>query len=623
MVEKLSGAGAEIVELSLPTFEIALSAYYLIAPAECSANLARFDGIRYGHRAVGATTEELMARTRAEGFGPEVVRRILLGTYALSAGYYDAFYGQAQRVRAAIQEDFGRAYRDVDVLVSPTSPTVAFKAGDRVDDPMAMYLSDICTIPSNLSGHPAISVPIGVDDQTLPDWFSGDGPRPRRTGDVRGGGRSRASRRIRSQTRTRRGGAMKYEPVIGIEVHVELETKSKMFCGCAAEFGSEPNTNICPVCLGLPGALPVPNRQAIEWIMAIGLALNCEVSERSVFHRKNYFYADLPKNYQISQFDVPVCHDGHLDVEVDGASRRIGIERAHMEEDTGKSTHVGDGGRIHAAESTLLDFNRAGVPLVEIVSKPDVRSAAEARAYAQSLRSVVAELGVSDARLEEGSIRFDANVSVRPVGQSEFGTKVEIKNMNSFRSLERAVDYEIERQTRVIDTGGEIVQETRHWDEEADVTQSMRTKEGSSDYRYFTEPDLAPMAMSKEWISEVRSGLPELPAARRRRYVDAGLEPDLAGVLSDSQSGVRTLFDEAVAEGAPAKAAALWLTGEVTAWLRRSDDEMTAIPLDGSALAELVAIVDEGLVSSSAAKDVLEGVLGVKAVPERSPRCGT
>ncbi|MFV1962357.1 MAG: Asp-tRNA(Asn)/Glu-tRNA(Gln) amidotransferase subunit GatB, partial [Acidimicrobiia bacterium] len=325
---------------------------------------------------------------------------------------------------------------------------------------------------------------------------------------------------------------MTWETVIGIEVHVELSTKSKMFCGCAVEFGAQPNTNICPVCLGLPGALPVPNRKAIEWIVAIGLAFNCEVSERSVFHRKNYFYADLPKGYQISQFDIPVCHDGYLDVTVDGETRRIGIERAHMEEDTGKSTHVGDGGRIHAAESTLLDFNRSGVPLVEVVSRPDIRSAAEARAYAQDLRAVVAELGVSDARLEEGSIRFDANVSIRPEGAETLGTKVEVKNMNSFRSLERAVEYEIERQISVVEAGGELTQETRHWDEEAGVTQSMRTKEGSSDYRYFTEPDLAPMAMSASWVDEVKVGLPELPAERKTRYSNEGLDSDLAGVLS-------------------------------------------------------------------------------------------
>ncbi len=400
-----------------------------------------------------------------------------------------------------------------------------------------------------------------------------------------------------------------YEPVIGIEVHVELATESKMFCGCAVGFGAEPNTNICPTCLGLPGALPVTNRQAIEWIMAIGMALNCEVSERSVFHRKNYFYADLPKNYQVSQYDIPVCHDGFLDVTVDGETTRVGIERAHMEEDTGKSTHVGEGGRIHSAESTLLDFNRSGVPLVEIVSKPDIRSAAESRAYAQELRALVAELGVSDARLEEGSIRFDANVSIRPEGIEAFGTKVEIKNMNSFRSLERAVDYEIKRQVEVVSDGGEVVQETRHWDEEGDVTHSMRTKEGSSDYRYFTEPDLVPMVMGDVWVEEVRSTLPELPAQRLERYVEAGLDSDSASVLSAAPAKLRGVFDEAAVAGADPRAAANWLTGEVTAWLRRTETEAPDLPLAGADLAELVGIVADGVVSASAAKDVLDGML--------------
>ena len=408
---------------------------------------------------------------------------------------------------------------------------------------------------------------------------------------------------------------MTWESVIGIEVHIELSTSSKMFCGCAVEFGAEPNTNICPVCLGLPGALPVPNRKAIEWIMAIGLALNCEVSERSVFHRKNYFYADLPKGYQISQFDIPVCHDGYLDVTVDGETRRIEIERAHMEEDTGKSTHVGDGGRIHAAESTLLDFNRSGVPLVEVVSRPDIRSAAEARAYAQDLRAVVAELGASDVRLEEGSVRFDANVSIRPEGAEGLGTKVEVKNMNSFRSLERAVEYEIERQISVVEAGGELTQETRHWDEEAGVTHSMRIKEGSSDYRYFVEPDLAPMVMSASWVDEVRVGLPELPAERKARYSNEGLDPDLAGVLSSSPVEVRDIFEAATAAGADHRRAANWLVGEVTAWLRRTETDPAKLPLGGEQLAELVEIVDEGVVSSSAAKVVLEGVLQGEGSP--------
>jgi aspartyl-tRNA(Asn)/glutamyl-tRNA(Gln) amidotransferase subunit B len=406
-----------------------------------------------------------------------------------------------------------------------------------------------------------------------------------------------------------------WEPVIGIEVHVELMTASKMFCGCAVDFGGEPNTRICPTCLGLPGALPVTNRAAIESIMSIGLALGCSVSERSVFHRKNYFYADLPKNYQISQFDVPVCHDGHLDIDVGGETRRIGIERAHMEEDTGKSTHLGAGGRIHAAEGTLLDFNRSGVPLVEIVSRPDIRSAAESRVYAQELRSVIAELGVSDVRLEEGSIRFDANVSIRPRGEETYGTKVEIKNMNSFRSLERAVDHEIERQVELVESGGEVVQETRHWDEETGVTHSMRVKEGSSDYRYFTEPDLVPMSMSPEWVARVRERLPELPAQRRSRYLSQGLEVGAAGALSNLDANLRTVYEQAVLSGAPARAAAKWLTGEVVGWLRKSEIGAEPPGLTGQDLAALISMVDDGSLSSSAAKEVLDGVLSGEGSP--------
>jgi aspartyl-tRNA(Asn)/glutamyl-tRNA(Gln) amidotransferase subunit B len=408
---------------------------------------------------------------------------------------------------------------------------------------------------------------------------------------------------------------MSWEPVIGIEVHVELMTASKMFCGCEVAHGGEPNTRVCPTCLGLPGALPVTNRAAIEAIMAIGLALGCEVSPRSVFHRKNYFYADLPKNYQISQFDVPVCHDGHLDIDIDGGTRRVGIERAHMEEDTGKSIHVGTGGRIHSAESTLLDFNRSGVPLVEVVSRPDLRSPVEARVYAQELRSVIAELGVSDVRLEEGSIRFDANVSVRPEGSEEYGTKVEIKNMNSFRSLERAVAYEVERQTALLESGASVVQETRHWDEESGVTHSMRVKEGSSDYRYFTEPDLVPLVMSPEWVSGIAKRLPEMPADRRARYAGQGLLAATAGVLSGLDPSLRAVYDDAVLSGAPPQAAANWVTGEVVAWLRRNDADAPDVSLDGQSLADLIGMVEDGSVSTSAAKEILDGVLSGEGPP--------
>jgi aspartyl-tRNA(Asn)/glutamyl-tRNA(Gln) amidotransferase subunit B len=397
-----------------------------------------------------------------------------------------------------------------------------------------------------------------------------------------------------------------WEPVIGIEVHVELSTESKMFCGCEVTFGGEANTKVCPTCLGLPGALPVANSVAMDWIVRIGLALQCEVFERSAFHRKNYFYADLPKNYQISQFDLPVCRDGWLDVTVGEETRRIGIERAHMEEDTGKSLHQGDGGRIHSATSTLLDFNRSGVPLVEIVSRPDLRSAAEARTYAQDLRNLVAELGVSDARMEAGSIRFDANVSVRPMGTDVLGTKVEIKNMNSFRSLERAIASEIDRQVALLDEGEKIQQETRHWDEEAGATRSMRSKEESSDYRYFAEPDLLPLVFAADKVESLRAGLPELPGDRRLRLEGLGIAPHTARALAHADAQLRGTFEEAVALGAPPMVAANWVAGELTAATRRLE---TPAILDGRLLFGLIEMTEAGQLSSSAAKEVLVEML--------------
>ena len=408
---------------------------------------------------------------------------------------------------------------------------------------------------------------------------------------------------------------MSWEAVIGIETHVELSTRSKMFCGCPARFDAAPNTNVCPVCLGLPGALPVPNREAINRIIRIGLALNCSIASRPVFHRKNYFYADLPKNYQISQYDLPVCVDGYLEVGGDHGGR-VSIERVHQEEDTGKSTHMGGDGRITAAAYSLLDFNRSGVPLVEIVSRPDIRSAAQARAYAQELRLLVEALGVSDARLEEGSIRFDANVSVRSGPQAPLGTKVEIKNMNSFRSLERAVAYEIERQTARLVAGERIVMETRHWDEEAGVTRGGRVKEGSSDYRYFPDPDLVPMEIDRVWEEEMAALVPELPAERRACYEDLGVDPAQAATLAGAGPELRELFDDAVRSGAAPVQAGNWITGEVVAILRRSGREsLEGLPLTGAHMAELLSMIKQTAVSVSAAREVLAGVMRGEGSP--------
>jgi aspartyl-tRNA(Asn)/glutamyl-tRNA(Gln) amidotransferase subunit B len=405
-----------------------------------------------------------------------------------------------------------------------------------------------------------------------------------------------------------------YEAVIGIETHVELQTASKMFCGCPVSFGDEPNSTCCPVCLALPGALPVPNEAAIEGILRIGAALECELVEHSLFHRKNYFYPDLPKNYQISQYDVPLCIDGRLALDVDGEEVAIGITRVHMEEDTGKSVHVGEGGRIHGAEYSLVDFNRSGVPLVEIVSEPDIRSADQARAYGAELQLLVRSLGVSDARLEEGSMRFDANISVRPVGQEEFGTRAEVKNMNSLRSLQRAVAYEIERQIELVEAGGTVVQETRHWDEEAGATSGMRSKEESEDYRYFQEPDLVPLEVDDAWRLRVEASLPELPAQQRARYAAMGLDAKTASMLG-GDADLGDLFDAATAAGADPRVVGNWLTGDVVALLRRESLDLAATALTAPHLTELSAMVAGGDLSATAAKEVLERVIAGEGTP--------
>jgi aspartyl-tRNA(Asn)/glutamyl-tRNA(Gln) amidotransferase subunit B len=412
------------------------------------------------------------------------------------------------------------------------------------------------------------------------------------------------------------------EAVIGLECHVELNTQTKMFCGCRAEFGAPPNTNVCPVCLGHPGSLPVPNREAIRRIILIGLAVGSEIAPHSLFHRKNYFYPDMPKNYQISQYDLPICVGGHLDVDLpDGTTSRIGITRVHMEEDTGKTVHASATGRIHDADAALIDFNRAGVPLVECVSEPDIRSPEEAAAYLRELRATLESLDVSDVRMEEGSLRCDANISMRPVGTEAFGTKVEIKNMNSIRSLERALHFEIERQTKALEAGETIAQETRHWDEDSGSTKSMRSKEEAFDYRYFPEPDIPALEPGEEWIAEIRAGLPELPRARRARYeTDDGLKPDVARVLVGDRAS-SALFDDTVALGADPKAAANWITQDLAGSLNKLDVDPTASPVTAQHIADLIALVADDTVSGAGAKQALEEAVAtgdpIAAIVER------
>jgi aspartyl-tRNA(Asn)/glutamyl-tRNA(Gln) amidotransferase subunit B len=395
-------------------------------------------------------------------------------------------------------------------------------------------------------------------------------------------------------------GARQYETVIGIETHCELGTATKMFCACPTVFGAEPNTQTCPVCLGEPGSLPVANGRAVEFAARIGLALHCRIAERSQFHRKNYFYPDMPKNYQISQYDEPLCIGGWLDVDVEGEVRRIGITRVHLEEDTGKSLHVGATGRIHGADYSLVDYNRAGIPLVEIVSEPDLRSAEEARAYTEELRAVLLALGVSDAKLEEGSMRFDVNVSIRPVGHAEYGTKVELKNLNSLRSLYRAVAYEADRQRRVLADGGKLTQETRHWDEGAGRTEPMRSKEFATDYRYFPEPDLVPIEATAGWVDGLRADATGLPAK------------EVGWLARDPE--VLAYFEQ-VATGRDPKVAASWVMGELQRDLREFGHTMASNPVGPERLGGLLDLLAAGTLSATAAKDVLAEMFTSEASP--------
>lgn len=395
---------------------------------------------------------------------------------------------------------------------------------------------------------------------------------------------------------------MKYEAVIGLEVHTELQTKTKIFCSCRTSFGADPNTNVCPVCLGLPGVLPVLNKKVLEYAVRAGLALNCEISRFSKFDRKNYYYPDLPKNFQTSQFDLPICEHGYLDVEVEGEKRRIRITRAHMEEDAGKLVHHGTS--ITDSDYSLVDYNRTGTPLLEIVSEPDMRSAKEAVAYMEKMRAILQYVGISDCCMEEGSLRCDANVSVRPVGQKELGTKTEIKNINSFKGVERAIEYEAMRQAELLEDGGKVVQETRTWDEKEGVTKSMRTKEEANDYRYFPEPDLVPFTVSDEYIENIRKSLPELPDARKERYMkEFGLSSEDA-VFMTNDKATADYFEAAVDAGADPKACVNWLMGEFASQLSTDGIEIAKAPVSAENLAALLKLISKGTISGKIAKKV-------------------
>ncbi|NJR65509.1 MAG: Asp-tRNA(Asn)/Glu-tRNA(Gln) amidotransferase subunit GatB [Leptolyngbyaceae cyanobacterium CRU_2_3] len=413
----------------------------------------------------------------------------------------------------------------------------------------------------------------------------------------------------------------KYEAIIGLETHCQLSTETKIFSSSSTLFGAEPNTNIDPVCMGLPGTLPVLNQKVLEYAVKAGLALNCQIAPYSKFDRKQYFYPDLPKNYQISQYDLPIAEHGWLEIEIlDGNGnpirKKIGVTRLHMEEDAGKLVHGGSAGeasrnetRLSGSTFSLVDYNRAGVPLVEIVSEPDLRSGQEAAEYAQELRRIVRYLGVSDGNMQEGSLRCDVNISVRPIGTEKFGTKVEIKNMNSFSAIQKAIEYEIERQTTAIEAGERIIQETRLWEEGAQRTISMRVKEGSSDYRYFPEPDLGPIEVSPAQLEDWQSQLPELPAVKRHRYESTlGLSPYDARILTDDRA-VAEYFEATVAAGSSPKLAANWIMSDISAHLNKEGLPITQLPLTPDSLAEMIKLIENNTISNKIGKDILPELL--------------
>ena len=602
-IDVLRDLGAIIERVSLPVTEYALATYYIVAPAEASSNLARYDGVKYGLRAPGGRDlVDMSGRTRAAGFGAEVKRRVMLGTYALSAGYYDAYYGRAQKVRTLVAQDFRRGLR-------PGRPHRGSHHAQR-------------GLQARGKGRSAGHVP----QRRL--------HRPREHGRAPGAVRAvrlqhrRIARRAPAhrpalrrgeapgrRPRLRAGhpvahppsgaGVTDYEIVIGLEVHAQLLTRSKMFCPCPTAFGAPPNTQTCPICQGMPGTLPVVNRRAIEYGLRTALAFDCRVNAGCRFARKHYYYPDMPKNYQISQYEEPLAEDGWLAIEGAGeAPRRIGIQRLHLEEDVGKLVHEGT---LDTAQASLVDFNRAGVPLMETVSRPDLRSPEEAATYLRAFRAVLVALGVCNGNMEEGSLRCDANISLRPRGASELGTKVEIKNLNSFRNVQRALEFEARRQAAALEAGARIVQETRLWDADAGVTRSMRTKESAHDYRYFPEPDLVPLRIESTWVDEVRAALPELPRARRQRFATQyGLPAYDAEVLTQS-AALADYYERAVGEYPHPKTVSNWVMSELLREIPAEDEAAIAsAPIPPAHLAGLLRLVEDGTISGKIAKDVFD-----------------
>lgn len=403
---------------------------------------------------------------------------------------------------------------------------------------------------------------------------------------------------------------MEYEIVIGLEVHAELSTKSKIYCSCTTEFGGEPNTHACPICTGMPGVLPVLNKKVVEYAVRAGLATNCHIAEYSKQDRKNYFYPDLPKAFQTSQYDLPICSNGYVDIEVEGNTKRIGITRIHIEEDAGKLMHD------EWDTGSLIDYNRCGVPLIEIVTEPDMRSAQEVKVFLENLKAILQYIDVSDCKMQEGSLRADVNLSIRPVGQKEFGTRTEMKNLNSFKAIVRAIEGEAKRQIEAIEDGETIIQETRRWDDAKGMSYAMRSKEEAHDYRYFPEPDLMPIVIDEKWKQEIKDSLPELPEARKKRYIDEFGLPDYDASILTGSKVLADFFEEAVQKTSNAKAISNWIMGDLLRILKEKEMEVEEIPFPGEYLAKLVMLIDKGTISGTIAKKVFEKMFNQGKDPE-------
>ena len=602
--EELGHDGAEV---SFPTLDHVVSSYYVIATAEASANLARYDGVRYGHRTARADNPEAMTvASRTEGLGPEVKLRILLGTYVLRSGFQDEYYLRAQRIRTAIRMDFQKAFEGVDLVLMPVYPSPLSSGAARrpIRSPRSSPTSSPARPTSPGSRH------------VLP---GGGGTRPShrhavsRTAVRRGPSLCRLPPAgeglplLRTRRDSRRDGGRVYTSFLGLEVHTQLLTRTKVFCGCRAAFGDEPNTNVCPVCMGYPGVLPTLNAEAMRMACVVARALNCTLAPAGVFERKNYFYPDLPE--ELPDLPVPLPAGRRRmgrDRAAQATQERVRIREVHLEEDAGKMIHAGD--------MTLLDYNRTGTPLLEIVTQPDLEVGEEAEVFLQQLRRLVRYLGVCDGNMEEGSLRCDANVSVNLEGKG-LGSKVEVKNLNSFKFVRKAVTFEIERQTEILERGGSVTSETRLWNENRDVTESMRTKESSSDYRYFPEPDLPPFAPDAAFLKSVERSLVELPEARKRRFLEAfQLTEEQADFLCEEKA-TADYFEKTIELGADPRSAALWLAADVKKLLNRTGGTLADSPLTPARLAELLTLLSQKKIHGRIAKSVLEAVFAENKDP--------